>query len=287
MYPFIRDLFVHFLGFKPEDVFTDTSTEHGNVPDLAVFAPLGVTDSKGREIKGRWLVLEAKDEPEIFLNEESRRAAFAEKSKYIELDTAWFAMVDPSCLVLRPVSTRSAHYDAGQDLVIPWSGLTEEAFKQRCLEISAAHAGVNRRLQAFRDGEERHIAEVKLSAFGKLLSLKQEQVLERARNEFYLAMRTSARLLQTACRRALDGLVPEALAVGKLIEDFRSKYGIRELHLQPFRLAGKRQINGYEAHQAASQRCPGHRQGRSPQRCPRPTRLLHASGIPRAGEGEG
>ena len=60
-------------------------------------------------------------------------------------------------------------------------------------------------------------------------------------------MRTSARLLQTACRRALDGLVPEAREVGKLIEDFRSKYGIRELDVQPFRLAGA-QINGYEAH---------------------------------------
>src|SRR5437867_1061188 len=96
MYPFIRDLFVHFLGFKPEDVFTDTSTEEGNIPDVAVLAPVGVTDSKGKEIKARWLVLEAKDESEIFLDEESRRTTFTEKSKYIELDTAWFAMVDPS-----------------------------------------------------------------------------------------------------------------------------------------------------------------------------------------------
>lgn len=165
MYPFIRDLFVRFLGFKAEDVFTDTANEQGNIPDLAVFAPTGVLDAKGREIKSRWLVLEAKDEPEIFLDENSRRETFAEKSKYIDLDTVWFAMVDPSCLVLRAVSTRSANYDASCDTVIQWDGLTEETFKQRCLEISAAHAGSNRRLQAFRDDKGHPIAEIKLTHF--------------------------------------------------------------------------------------------------------------------------
>src|SRR6266508_926348 len=141
MYPFIRDLFVHFLGFKPEDVFTDTSDEHGGIPDVAVMAPTGVLDAKGKETKSRWLVLEAKDEPEVFLNEPSRRATFAEKSKYIDLDTAWFAMVDPFCFVLRAVSTRSANYDASMDIVIKWKDLSEATFKTRCAEISAAHAG--------------------------------------------------------------------------------------------------------------------------------------------------
>ena len=42
MYPFIRDLFVRFLGFKAEDVFADTANEKGDIPDLAVFAPTGV-----------------------------------------------------------------------------------------------------------------------------------------------------------------------------------------------------------------------------------------------------
>ena len=149
MYPFIRDLFVHFLGFKAEDVFTDTANEQGDIPDLAVFAPTGVLDAKGKEIKSRWLVLEAKDESEIFLDEVSRAETFAEKSKYIDLDTVWFAMVDPSCFVLRAVSTRSANYDAKGDIEIKWDGLTEEAFKQHCIEISAAHAGSNRRLQAW------------------------------------------------------------------------------------------------------------------------------------------
>src|SRR5580698_5531591 len=93
MYPFIRDLFVRFLGFKAEDVFTDTANEQGDIPDLAVFAPTGVLDAKGKQSKFRWLVLEAKDEPEIFLDEASRAETFAEKSKYIELDTVWFAMV--------------------------------------------------------------------------------------------------------------------------------------------------------------------------------------------------
>ena len=239
MYPFIRDLFVRFLGFKPEDVFTDVANERGDIPDLAVIAPTGVLDAKGKEIKSRWLVLEAKDEPEIFLDEKSRSETFAEKSKYIDLDTAWFAMVDPSCFVLRAVSTRSANYDASSDTVIQWDGLTEETFKQRCLEISATHAGSNRRLQAFRDDTGHPIAEIKLNYFGKLLSHRQEEALERARNEFYLSMRTSAQLLQTACRRALDGMVTEALAVKKLLDTFEATYGIREFHLDPFRLAGK------------------------------------------------
>lgn len=240
MYPFIRDLFVRFLDFKAEDVFADIANEQGNIPDLAVFAPTGVLDAKGKEIKSRWLVLEAKDEAEIFLDEDSRRETFAEKSKYIDLDTVWFAMVDPSCLVLRAVSTRSANYDASGDIVIKWAGLTEEAFKQRCLEISAAHAGSNRRLQAFRDDKGHPIAEIKLNYFGKLLSHRQEESLERARNEFYLSMRTSAQLLQTACRRALDGMVTNALAVEKLLGAFRDTYGIREFCLAPFRLAGER-----------------------------------------------
>ena len=238
MYPFIRDLFVHFLGFKPEDVFTDTLTEHGGSPDIAVLAPTGVVDAKGNEQKSRWLVLEAKDESGIFLDETSRRTTFAEKSKYIELDTVWFAMVDPTCLVLRAVTTRSATYDPGLDIVIQWEGLTEEAFKDRCVEISATHAGANRRLQAFRADKGHPIAEIKLSAQGKLLNYAQERSLERARNEFYLSMRTSAQLLQIACRRALDGVAPAALAVRKLLDDFRATYGIREFHLDPFRLGG-------------------------------------------------
>ncbi len=246
MYPFIRDLFVYFLGFNAEDVFTDTATEQGGIPDVAVMAPTGVLDAKGREVKSRWLVLEAKDEPEIFLNEASRRITFAEKSKYIDLDTVWFAMTDPSCFILRAVTTRSANYDASFDIVIQWAGLTEATFKERCIEISAAHAGVNRRLQAFREDKGHPIAGVKLSAFGKLLTLAQEEALERARNEFYLAMRTSAQLLQTACRRALEGAVGPAMAVQQLLDDFRSKYGVREFHFDPFRLAGQ-ELNSREA----------------------------------------
>src|SRR5258708_7946123 len=69
MYPFIRDLFVRFLGFDADEVFTDTAIEQGGVPDVAVIAPTGVLDSRGKEIKSRWLVLEAKDEPEVFLHE--------------------------------------------------------------------------------------------------------------------------------------------------------------------------------------------------------------------------
>ena len=246
MYPFIRDLFVRFLGFKAEDVFTDTANEQGDIPDLAVYAPTGVLDAKGRDSKSRWLVLEAKDEPDIFLAEDSRGKIFAEKSKYIDLDTAWFAMVDPTCLVVRAVSTRSANYDSKSDLVIQWNGLTEESFTRQCLEISAAQAGTNRRLQAFRDDQGHPIAGIKLNHGAQMLSVAQEESLERARNEFYLSMRTSAQLLQLACRRALDGLVPDALAVKKLLDDFRNSYGIREFHLDPFRLTG-RDIKGREA----------------------------------------
>jgi len=142
--------------------------------------------------------------------------------------------------VVLPATTaqRNLNYAANGDIVIKWKGLTEEAFKQRCVEISAAHAGINRRLQAFRDDENHPIAEIKLNHLGKLLTHKQEEALERARNEFYLSMRTSAALLQTACRRALDGIVTDALAIKKLLDAFRDTYGIREFHLDPFRLAG-------------------------------------------------
>ncbi|MEO5957907.1 MAG: hypothetical protein ABIR80_02235, partial [Opitutaceae bacterium] len=222
MYPHVRDLFVHFLDYSPEDILSDTANTAGDSPDLAVLADIGVHDAKNRPLRARWLVAEIKDEPDSFVNSGNRARIFAQKSKYIELETAWFAMIDPTVLVLRPVISRAAESDPARDIVIAWAGLTEAAFRAACSPILAEHAGVNPRLGAFRDGDETQIAEIELRAPSESASESERQRIERARAEFYSALRTSAQLLQSACRRALSSLAPRAREIGAKLDAFRA-----------------------------------------------------------------
>lgn len=235
LYPYIRDLFISVFGYRPADLLVDTADQAGGIPDLCVLAPSGIPDSPAI----RWLVMEVKDEAGVFLNEETRVAIFREKAKYIGLDTAWFVMIDPECFVLRPVTSRSAQYDPSRDIVLQWEGLTQDALRSRCNEIHAENSAANPRLEAFRRGDEEHIAEVKLSNRPNASTTLEEAALAEARAEFYLALRSSADLLKLASQRALETLAQRAREIRAMRDAFAQEFGIREFHLDPFRLVGE------------------------------------------------
>jgi len=234
LYPYVRDIYVNILGYRPVDLLVDTADQIGGIPDLCVLGPSGIPDSPPI----RWLVVEVKDEPGVFLNEASRAAIFRDKAKYIGLDTAWFVMIDPECFVLRPVTSRSAQYDASRDVILRWDGLTEEAFRSACCEIQAENAATNPRLDAFRAGDETHIAEVKLSNRPEAAIALDEASLAESRAEFYQALRSAAGLLKLASERALETLAARAREIRRLRDGFEAEFGMQEFHLDPFRLVG-------------------------------------------------
>ena len=213
----------------------DTADQAGGIPDLCILAPSGIPDS----VPIRWLVAEVKDEPGAFLDGSSRAAIFREKAKYIGLDTAWFVMIDPQCFVLRAVTSRSAQYDPQRDIVMRWSDATEETFCAAFAEIRAEHSAANPRLEAFRQGDESSIAEVKLSNRPGDAPALDDAALAEARAEFYLALRSAVDLLKLASERALETLAIKAREIRAMRDAFAAEFGIREFHLDPFRLVGE------------------------------------------------
>ena len=94
MYGPIRDIFIHVLGYTATDVDIDTAGEGGR-PDVTARALSGFVDSRDVPMKIDWVVVEAKDERDCFINAKIREKIFAQKSKYVTADTAWFVMVEP------------------------------------------------------------------------------------------------------------------------------------------------------------------------------------------------
>jgi hypothetical protein len=60
----VRDLFITVFGYQRSDLIVDTADQMGGIPDLSVLAPSGIPGSAPI----RWLVVEVKDEPGVFLN---------------------------------------------------------------------------------------------------------------------------------------------------------------------------------------------------------------------------
>ncbi len=242
MYPYIRDLFIGVLGYRTGDLLVDTADDVGGVPDLCILVPSGISDCP----PVRWIVVEVKDEPGIFYRDQSRARVFQEKAKYINLDTAWFVMIDPKCLVLRPVTSRSARYNPENDIVLEWAGLSEDLFRDRLFQIHVDQSASNPRLEAFRSGDEAQIAEVKLSnGLDAGIEIKESELVE-ARAEFYLALRSAANLLKLSSQRALDTLAIRAREIRQLRDAFAEEFGIVEFHIDPFRLVS-RELSSREA----------------------------------------
>lgn len=113
MYPHLFELFVHVLGYSRNQVLVDTAGDAGR-PDITCRAPSGLTLENGRPHEIDWIVVEAKDGKVNLASQDTREALFAEKSKYITPNTAWFVMVTPRLFVARPVM--NGDYSALHDI---------------------------------------------------------------------------------------------------------------------------------------------------------------------------
>ena len=251
VYPYLRDLFVHVLGYERENIVIDTPQEGmgGNSPDMVVRLGTGIADEKGREIRHDWLVAEVKAEAGVFADEKRREAVFDEKAKYVVLGTEWFLMADPSVLVVRPVALGSqVRFDAGADVVLEWESVTKEAFLERLAFLKAAHS-VSPALRRFREGDESRVAVVVLDLpDGEETGLTdgERRRLQRARRDFLDAIRESTRLLQLSCEAALREWLPEIANLYQRVEAFSERWEGYEVCFDPARVRGARRIESAE-----------------------------------------
>lgn len=211
MYGHLRDLFIEVFRYPPADVDIDRRGARGR-PDLTVFAPGGAADSRVA-----WIVLEAKDEHGACGTPAARATLFAEKSKYITADTAWFVMADPTAIVVR-AADKGANADT--DIVVtltPQLGI--EDFAEQLAHLHADAAGVPQLLQRFREGDEELIATERLSGDG-LDAL----AVEIARNSFFDGLAETTRLLQSATIAALAATRAEREALQAEIDVFGAEF---------------------------------------------------------------
>lgn len=221
MYPRLFELFVHFLGYQRRQVFTDTAGDAGR-PDLACKAPSGLTLANGRPHEIDWIVVEAKDGRTNLANPSTREALFAEKSKYITPNTAWFVMVSPSLFIARPVM--SADYDAANDIEFLFLSEDEETFRRKFAALHHDVAGVPDQLLHFREGETSLIATEKLIPPQDPTQRMINRV-QLARRNFYTTLRDTTRALQEATLHTLRSVQDEVRAITEAVTEFQREYG--------------------------------------------------------------
>lgn len=226
MYGPIRDLFVHVLGFPPADVDIDTTGEGGR-PDVTARAPSGLTDSKGKQVKIDWIVVEAKDERNCFLNTKTREEIFSKKSKYIGTNTAWFVMVEPEAIIARQVTGND--FAIANDIELRLLGLCRQDFVHRLELLKHNVAGVPHQLKRFREGDTRLIASEKLSKPDPATSSQRSVNRYRVtRKRFYDSVREVTAHLQSATRNTLEKSMTEIQQFQTIADEFGEKYKERE-----------------------------------------------------------
>ena len=226
MYGHLRDLCIEVLGYPPSAVDIDRSGARGR-PDLTIFAPGGADNERVA-----WIVLEAKDESGICRDSDQRAALFAEKSKYITADTAWFVMVDPATWVARPADRGS---DPGTDTVLDLESVSFEQFREQCVDLRADVAGVPGLLERFRDGDETLIA-------GDRLSGTDDPLLETiARNVFFDGLEETTQRLQAAAVSALGATGNRRRALSEAVRTFSDRYRGCVFYPYPVSIEGKPQ----------------------------------------------
>lgn len=207
MYGPIRDIFIHVLGYTATDVDIDTAGEGGR-PDVTARALSGFVDSRDVPMKIDWVVVEAKDERDCFINAKIRENIFAQKSKYVTADTAWFVMVEPDALIIRPVA--GVTLTANADIVISFADLTEHEFRTKASMLMASQAGVSEKLKRFRQGDVSLIAIDKLSV--NIDTTPSDAVINRIalnRRRFFQQIRQTTQHLQGSVSCAMGRLSPE------------------------------------------------------------------------------
>lgn len=247
MYGPIRDLFIHVLSYPPRYVDIDTAGEGGR-PDVTARAPSGLLDERGGEKLIDWIVVEAKDERGCFRNPTMRERIFEKKSKYIGTNTAWFVMVEPDIWVARPVS--SGVPDSGNDIELPLSGLSLQAFLHHLDALRHDRAGVPEQLSRFRAGDISLIATEKLDWPDPVsATLHQANRVRVARKRFFQNLREATQSLQTATQAALVHLQPEIETIQQQARAFGERFGTTHgnaYHFNPHALILKSHPQGPE-----------------------------------------
>lgn len=208
MYPHLFQLFVHFMGYAGRQVLVDTAGDAGR-PDLTCRAPSGLTQANGRPIEIDWIVVEAKDGRTNLASEDVREALFAEKSKYITPNTAWFVMVNPTLFIARPVMNGT--FDALNDIEFSFLAENEDGFRHKFAALHGSTAGVPERLRRFREGDTSQIATEKLIAPEDATQRVRNRV-QVARRAFYTTLRDTTRGLQEATLHSLRSVQDEVAA---------------------------------------------------------------------------
>lgn len=235
MYGFLRDIFCDVLGYARSAVVADIGGQRGR-PDITVYAQGG--NDAGRV---SWIVLEAKDEHGAVADPDRRNALFAEKAKYITVDTAFFVMVDPTMMVMRSVGA-----DPVADVELPLQGASLQEFDTAFAPMRAEEAGVPKLLQAFRDGDEALIARDKLSIPPNETPTPEEALrVSVNRNVFFDTLEETTRLLQQATLRALSLIEPQRAEIQARVDEFADLYGGFNFRPYPISIEG-RSVTGRE-----------------------------------------
>lgn len=224
MYPRLAELFMHFLGYSRQHVLSDTAGDAGR-PDLTCRAPSGLETANGKPHLIDWIVVEAKDQRTDLSSEDKREALFAEKSKYVTPDTAWFVMVNPLTFIARPVM--NGIEDIQNDIEFSFLGHNEADFLHKFSGLHADKAGVPDRLRRFREGDTSLIATEKLIVPEGATKRTRNKV-QVARRNFYSALRDTTKTLQDATLQTLRTIHPEVQAVARAVADFEKEYGAFE-----------------------------------------------------------
>lgn len=246
MYGHLRDLFIHFLGYAGRQVVIDTAGDAGR-PDITCRAPSGLAGRGGRPHEVDWIVVEAKDQRSRLSDEERREAIFAEKSKYITPNTAWFVMADPTMFIARPVL--SGDLQATNDIVFYFAGPEGEAeFESRFAGLRAEVAGVSEKLNRFRAGDTTLIATEKLIAPDGAGKRVQNRALV-ARRAFYATLRDTTSALQEATLQTLRSVQDDVQAIVSAVRIFEDAYGPYEFDAHALTIKAKPRLEqrGYGA----------------------------------------
>lgn len=246
MYGQLFHLFVHFLGYAGREVVIDTAGDAGR-PDLTCRAPSGLVAANGRPHEIDWIVVEAKDQRSNLSDELKREAIFAEKSKYITPNTAWFVMADPTMFIARPVL--SGDYDSANDLIFYFRGGGGEGeFLSKFAGLRAEVAGVPEKLVRFRNGDTSLIATEKLIASDDATQRTRNRV-QVARRTFYSTLRDTTSALQEATLQTLRTAWPKVEAIQRAVAAFDEAYGPFEFDAHAMTISGRPRLEqrGYGA----------------------------------------
>jgi hypothetical protein len=227
MYTSLRDLFVDVLRYAKTNVVIDTAGLRGR-PDITVYAPGG---AEGTRVA--WIVGECKDEHGAVKSGPARVSLYAEKAKYVTADTAYFLMVDPDMLVVRPIGLGE-----GGDIEILWSDITIENFAERLSPLLAEVAGIPQMLSAFRDGDESLIARDKLTS-PEGADAATRLAVQINRNVFFDTLSETTRLLQQATLHALEACRIQRNEIEGEVAAFGEKYAGFSFRAYPISIEGK------------------------------------------------